>query len=397
MDKKKIYAVAIVVVILVAGVASVMALINNGDSTSSNGERTFHDSYGLEFTVPAVIKTSVVQSGPPLTFVSYLGESAMSTIIATGNDVKHGGGLNTYSAAYDLTSKATITQSAFTTTEMEKIIAMDPDLVIVAGGNSLTDTVKTFSDTLNNASIACCILKSVSEVTDDQFKAQLRLVADIFNVPERAEAVIDAGAKYVSELQGILANVETTDVKYVFAAGINWGGTGGFFRSTSAYTPFRYLGDKVMNVYSGITNVETSVLSSEVLLNYDANIHDIDMIFIDTGSGYSSVLAQFDGSTNEATIRSLSAFSTGEVYSVLPWCSRGMMPDNSIIIAYQIAALLYPSLFTNFDMNAFAEDVWETFMGYTGSGQIVYDLEMEYVDHTLGKDKGLLDRSPLVD
>lgn len=396
MDKKKIFATA-VIVILIAGIAGAIVVMNNGERASSNGERTFHDSYGLEFTVPAVIETSVVQSGPPLTFVSYLGDSAMSTIIATGNDVKHGGGLNTYSAAYDLTSIATITQSAFTTTEMEKIIAMDPDIVIVAGGNSLTDTVKTFSDTLNNASIACCVIKSVTEVTDDQFKAQLRLVADIFNVPERAEEVIDAGTQYVSELQTILANIETTDVKYVFAAGINWGGTGGFFRSTSAYTPFHYLGDKVMNVYSAITNVETSVLSSEVLLNYDANIHNIDMIFIDTGSGYTSVLEQFDGSTNEATIRSLSAFSTGEVYSVLPWCSRGMMPDNSIIIAYQIAALLYPSLFTNFDMDAFAEEVWETFMGFTGSGHVVYDLEMEYVNQTLGEDKGLLDKSPLVD
>ncbi|NLX48122.1 MAG: ABC transporter substrate-binding protein [Euryarchaeota archaeon] len=400
MGNNKVYSIVIILVVLLAGTAGAMTFINNGsnddDNDDASAERVFYDSYGLKFVVPMTIETSVVQSGPPMTFLSYLGKGVMDTIIATGNDVKHSGGLNTYNAAYDFTPIATITQNTFTTTEIEKILALNPDIVIVAGGDTLLDTVKSFSDTLNNASVACCVLKRATEVTDDGFKAQFRLMAEVFNVPERAEEVISTGAQYVSDLQEILASVETTEVKHVFAAGLTWGGAGGFYKSTSAYTPFEYLGDKVMNVYSCITDVQNSVLSSEALLNYDANVHSIDMIFIDTGSGYSTTLEQFDGSTNEKAVRALSAFTTREVYSALPWCARGTMPDNSIIIAYQIAALMYPSLFQGFDMDAFAMEVWELFMGFDGAGQTVYDLKMAYVHDTLGADKGLLDRSPLV-
>ena len=396
-NQKTIYilAVAIVGIVLCAGAAVV--LMNDNNKNTPEADRVFHDSYGLEFTVPGTITSSVIQSGPPLTFVSYLGKNAMDTIIATGSDVAHGGGLNTYSAAYDLTSKATITQSAFTTTETEKILSLNPDIVMVAGGNSLTDTVRTFSETLNGAGIACCVIKTVTEATDAEFKTQLRLVADIFGVPERAETVINAANGYVADLKTKLSTVATTDVKYVFAANINWGGADGFYKSTSSYTPFEYLGNKVVSVYTEIAGNTTTTLQPEVLLNYDQNVHGIDMIFVDTGSGYSMMLGQYNDPVIGSGIKALSAFDDGEVYSVLPWCSRGMLPDNSIVIAYQIAAMLYPSLFVGFDMDALAVEVWEVFIGYEGAGQTVYDLQIEYVENTIGNNGGLLSKSPLLD
>jgi iron complex transport system substrate-binding protein len=394
MRKNMIFAITVAVILIAAGTVYVFSTSNN-DKNESDADRTFVDSYGLEFTVPANIETSVIQSGPPLTFASYLGPSVVSTIIATGNDVKHAGGLNTYSAYYDLTEVATITQSSFTTTEAEKIIALDPDIVIVAGGSSISDTVVEFSEKMKNAGIGCCVLMSVSDVTDSQFQTQLRFLADVFNVEDRANELIEQSLKYVSDLEKRLSSVKTTDVKYVFAAGINWGGADGFFKSTSEYTPFIYLGDKVVNVYSEITSVGTSTLDKEQLYQYEKNVHSIDMIFIDTGSGYSGVLSQYD--SNPSVFNALSAFEDKEVYSVLPWCFRGMMPDNSIIIAYQIANLLYPELFENFDFDKLAQDIWSLFMGADDAGEIVYDIQKEYVNTTLGVDKDFLDKSPLVD
>lgn len=376
---------------LVAGAAVAVVVYNNNNNSEDNTPHTYTDIFGQEFTVHGKIKKSVIQSGPPLTFASYLGPDVMNTIIATGNDVKHEGGQNTYSAAYDLTDKTKITQASFLA-EIEKIVALEPDIVIVAGGNALSDSVKEFCSKLKEMGIAACAMKSVSEVNDATFQNQLRWLANVFGVSDRAEYLIAQSTGKVRELQTMLAKVENVNVKHVFAGGINWGGADGFLKSTSAYTPFIYLGNKVINVYSEITSVQTSTLGWEQLYNYESTVHDIDMIFIDSGSGYAGVKNQYTESSDN--FESLSAWGEKEVYNVLPWCSRGMMPDNSIIIAYQIAYMLYPEIFdSSFDMTAFTKEIWNLFMGFD-CGQDVYDMEMSYYEkNDLTK---LLDVCPLV-
>ena len=392
MSNPKIIAIAVVAVLVVAGAAvAVIVINNNNDSKEDSSPHTYTDIFGQEFTVNGKIKKSVIQSGPPLTFASYLGPDVMNTIVATGNDVKHAGGQNTYSAAYDLTGKATITQSSFLA-EIEKIAALEPDIVIVAGGNALSDSVKEFCAKLKDMGIAACAMKSVSEVNDETFQKQLRWLAEVFDVKDRAEQLIAQSTAKVKELQTMLAKVDSSDVKHVFAGGINWGGADGFLKSTSAYTPFIYLGNKVINVYSAITTTATSTLNWEQLYDYEDNVHDIDMIFMDSGSGYAGVKAQYQEAPSKFT--TLSAWGTKEVYNVLPWCSRGMMPDNSIIIAYQIAYMLYPEIFdSSFDMTKFTKDMWNLFMGFD-CGTNVYNMEMSYYnDNGLTK---LLDVCPLV-
>ena len=391
MVNSKIIAIAVVAVLLVSAVGVAIVVINNMNKEKDEG-RTFIDIFGQEFTVKGKIEKSVIQSGPPLTFASYLGPSVMNTIVATGTDVKHAGGLNTYSAAYDLTSKATITQSSFLSST-ETIAALHPDIVIVAGGNALSDSVKEFCTTLKNMGIAACAMKSVSEVNDATFQQQLRWLADVFGVKDRAEQLITDSTGYVTALQERLATVEAVNVKHVFAGGINWGGADGFLKSTSAYTPFIYMGDKVVNVFSELTEQQTATLEWEQLYGYETSTHDIDIIFMDSGSGYADVVSQYE--ETPAKFESLSAWGEKEVYNVLPWCSRGMMPDNSIIIAYQIAYMLYPEIFEpGFDMTKFTKDIWDLFMGFSCSTN-VYNLTMDYYED-IGLSE-LLDVCPLVE
>ncbi|MDD4280947.1 MAG: ABC transporter substrate-binding protein [Candidatus Methanofastidiosa archaeon] len=399
-DNRKTYGFLIAAILIVGGFGAwyVTSGDNGIDPEDENptGPRTLIDSFGNEFTVPSTIERSVVQSGPSLTYTSFLGPEVMGTIVATSADVSHEGGKNTYSAAYDLSGVATIPLASFLTDSIETIITLDPDIVIISSSNQLTDSVINFINTLKGAGIPVCAVSSVTGATEESFQYNLRLVANIYGIPDRAEYVIQKAQEYVRDLEALLDTVTEAETKTAFAGGINWGGALGFTKSTTEYTPFQYFGDKVRNIMFEIKewdgNPWTQQVSWEMLYDYDET-HGIDMIFIDSGSGYSLVVTEYAEFPDRFT--TLNAWQTAEVYAVLPWVSRGLLPDSSIIIAYQIALMLYPESFdASFDIEDFGKEVWETFVGYEGAGDVVYAMQREYLAG-LGVE-GLYSKSPLL-
>jgi len=380
MNTKVIIAVAAIAVVVIAGVAVYMFYGNGGDEPS---EHQYTDLYDNEFTVKGTVKTTVVESGAALRFLSYMGDGALSTIVGSNYAITdHNTGSTSYSYAKLPTNYKVL--SKVDSANAEKIIELKPDIVLIGCSKSkLSDDQALLISTLKAASIPTCVVKYVDDVTTEEFSKQVKLMGDIFGAKKRATELLNGIEKITDDLSGKIASM--SGKKNVYVGGVAFQGTKGFLWSNVAYGGLLYLDPaKIVNIAKILVPAATyqAECSFEMIYEFEKT-NTIDLAILDV-AGYA--MTAEDYANNAASYEAVNAIAEGDFYYVLPQTSSGTLHDNTLIAAYSVGKILDPEGFASVDLVQKAKEIYTLFLGSSAAGNAAYNGISSYVKGVTGSD-----------
>lgn len=195
----------------------------------------------------------------------------------------------------------------------------------------------------------------------DRLYRALRIIADVIDRQERAEAVIDFFERRIADLGRRSAADPATVPPTVYVGGIAYKGPHGFQATEPAYPPFGFVGlDSVANSGPGIARdlTHTSV-AKEMIVTWDPDFLFLDLSTLQLGEGTGGL---FELRTDPA-YRSLTAVRQGRVYGLLPynWYSQNF--GSILANAYFIGKLVRPHGFADIDPAAEADAIYSFLVG----------------------------------
>lgn len=378
MVKTKLMVIGLVAVLASAGVYAATNFDDRGND-GGDGERTLTDLFGNEFTVGKVDRL-VVDWGMAMRWVSYMGQDVIDSIVGARVAKQS---LNTGDLPYsylkfpdDYTYLSSINQNNY-----ERIVELNPDLVVFCGWSNLSDDTITFIRNLKAVGIPTCLIKSISDVRDDDFERQLTLLGKVFGKEEQARRIVDGTAQYIRDLSKRLDGV-SGEVN-VYVGGVGFNGPHTFLGTNVEYNSFNYLDSKkVINV----AKVVKPTASYGVMMEWD-DIYNaqkdpgIDICMLDL-DGFK--LTAEDYRKNPAVYNQVNAIREVGFHYSIPHTHNGTIIENTLIGAYIIGSLAYPDAFKDTDVNRVAEEVWALFYGSDEAGDLIYNGISRYVTSLTG-------------
>lgn len=379
LSKSKLL-VVLVAVIIVASAGIYVLTKDNTDKT--RGDLTLTDYYGNEFTITDNIERTVVESGGALRFVSYMGDDAINTIVGSTLEKS---ALETGSTSYSYVDMPDYKYlSDCTKANIENIKILDPDLLIVGCSKSkLTDTITETITSMKAIGIPVCVVRYLDDVTQEDYKTQVKLMGQIFDCEDRAKKLIDGTQKILDDLNSRMSSAKVS--KNVYVGGVSYMGVKGFLWSNVAYGGMLYLdSSKIVNVATEINPSATYQVELEWddIYNYQKD-KTIDLALLDMG-GYNIVKADYTG--DKAPYMKVDAIAEGDFYYILPQTSSGTLHDNTLIAAYIIGTIVCPDQFKDVDLTSVAKEIWSLFMDSDSVGEDIYDGMTKYIGGITGTD-----------
>lgn len=183
------------------------------------------------------------------------------------------------------------------------------------------------------------------------FEAALRLIGDVVGKQARAEQLIEYLHGVVDDLNTRTENIPESQRPECYAAGTVWDGPHSLTHTNGAYSPFDLL--NTPNIAANVTNRYNGDVSSEWLLQSNP-----DYIFVDLES-YNLVMNDL----NSSAYSSLKATQQDKVYAVLPYTWYWENPETSLVDAYYIGKVLYPTAFADVNFEQKANEIYSMFDG----------------------------------
>jgi iron complex transport system substrate-binding protein len=190
-------------------------------------------------------------------------------------------------------------------------------------------------------------LGTFDEIIFDSF----RLIGQIMEFDERANALIDFFTQMKKELSGRAAPLRRPQLK-IYVGGIGHRGAHGIDSTLKFYPPFEFLGIK--SVVEGLEG-DHIFIDREKLLEWDP-----DVIFIDGGGNH---LVQADAKENPHFYEHLSAFKHRRVYLTLPFNYYATNLGTCFANAYYVGTVLYPEAFKDIKQESKADDIYAFLLG----------------------------------
>lgn len=394
-NKTLLIAVVCIIIVAVAAVGAFIVLDDDDDDNKTVDPTpaptpsqdvypvTVTDGIGNTVTLKAA-PTRIVASNQGLDLMSWLGQGYWDLVVGCPYDVA--AHLDWWYApnTHDFSKVATLSDSDNMYQDGEKILTLKPDLVIIYGGSaSANENANKLVSFLAKADIQCFVINNDSsqyKTAESYIERNLIPMSKLFNASDRAQALYDQVVKWQTDLTNRLSGITADKMKYVYVAGGS-GKAGTYFlkSSWSTFYPTMILDKYVYNIMHDISDAEVYQLDYETLYNYEKNTHKIDAVFV--CSKVFPVWSQ-EVKENKDRFTAISAISEGEIYGIPQTMAR--CPDATIIDSYAIASYLYPELFSDFDINAFALEVWKFFMNDDTAGQSLYNERLEYQKETVG-------------
>ncbi len=375
MNTKAILAVAVVAIVVVAGVA-VFTLGSDKES-----DRQLEDLYGNKFTVKNDVKTSVVESGAALRFTSYMGDDAMKTIVgSTFDPANKNKGSTSYSYATFPSSYKFLVK--VDSANAEKIIDLKPDIVLIGCSKSkLSDDQTQLIGALKTVGIPTCVIKYVDDVTTDEFAKQVDLMGKIFGCEKRATELLEKVKGIIGDLSGKMSSFSET--KNVYVGGVAFMGTKDFLWSNVAYGGLLYLDPtKVVNIAKTLVPGATyqAECSFEKIYEFEKT-NTIDLALLDV-AGYEVTAGNYEA--DPSIYNKVTAIQNKNFFYVLPQTSSGTLHDNTIVAAYSIGKNIDPTGFKSVDLVSKAKEIYSIFLGSDAAGEAAYNGISAYVKGITG-------------
>jgi len=307
------------------------------------------DGYGRTVAVPGTVE-DIVGVGPgALRQLAYL--DATDRVVGVEDENK-----SMLSAPYNLANPGLQERSVIGSAgpnaggNPEAILAVDPDVICYYGDPSRAETLQRQTET---PVVGLEIVDIVDNAARETMFDTWRLLGEILDKADRAEAVITFVEETVADLTDRTADLADSEAEQAYVGAISYKGSHGIETTRKRFPPFRFAG--VENVAGEIDTDAASVqVSEEQLLAWDP----APMFVAADNLG----LAEEDLEANPA-YQDLSAAIDGEIYTILPHASYHHNYGSVLANAYFVGQTLYPDRFGDVDFESTVETIFETMLG----------------------------------
>jgi iron complex transport system substrate-binding protein len=337
---KKITAIALVAIIVLAGVLAIAfysGIIPTGPTATT---KTIIDSTGTAVEVPINVERVVALRSGIIEMLCVLGVE--DTIVGVDEQTTVGTGYGDFNVQLCPELEGITAPVSGKTVNVESVIALDPDVVFIGGYGRLS-----WIEPLKNANLTVVVthFEEIGNYTRD-----LGIIAEVMGVEERAEPII-------AQVQNILDEVDSRVSDITTAEQVT-----AYFSSHDAYhaygcTTFEHaqiVTAKGKNVAESITTWLPEI-SVEQLITWNPQV-----MFTLENTDTASILS-------DSKIQSVTAIHNQKVYSI-PECGWDFGSLRAIFAIEWMASKLYPDKFADININQEVNTFYQTVYGidYTG-------------------------------
>ncbi|MBN1387008.1 MAG: ABC transporter substrate-binding protein [Bacteroidales bacterium] len=191
---------------------------------------------------------------------------------------------------------------------------------------------------------------------DELFKS-LTLLGDLFYRQNRADSLVQYINNTINDYKTRSAG---NDSVTAYTGGVAYRGSHGISSTEPGYPPYRFL--SVNNVAESLGEVVSSPMSNQENAFIDIEqllIWDPDYIFLDA-AGEPVWHQEIDKRVLRET---LGSFSSGNVYSVLPYNWYTTNYENVLCNTWFVGKTVYPDAFNDIDIEAKCREIYSFFLG----------------------------------
>ena len=240
--------------------------------------------------------------------------------------------------------------------EAEKILSCNPDIII-----SEYEDVSKADALQKQGGVPVITLRYGSKgIFDDNVKNSLSLLGKVFNQEDRANELNN----YINNEKETISNrvKNVTEKKKVYICGLgNWGTTD-YLMTAQNYEPFNVC--NIDNVINDLPNDGIQKIEKEKFVSLG---NDIDIMIIDAAA-VKNIKPLYK---NDNTIfSSCKAWNNNEVYLQMAYNAYYTNLETALINTWFNAKVVYPSLFSDIEMNAKTNEVTNMFLNKELANQI---------------------------
>ena len=240
--------------------------------------------------------------------------------------------------------------------EAEKILSCNPDIII-----SEYEDVSKADALQKQVGVPVITLRYGSKgIFDDNVKNSLSLLGKVFNQENRANELNN----YINNEKETISNrvKNVTEKKKVYICGLgNWGTTD-YLMTAQNYEPFNVC--NIDNVINDLPNDGIQKIEKEKFVSLG---NDIDIMIIDAAA-VKNIKPLYK---NDNTIfSSCKAWINNEVYLQMAYNAYYTNLETALINTWFNAKVVYPSLFSDIEMNAKTNEVTNMFLNKELANQI---------------------------
>jgi len=317
MEKRKAFAIAAVVIVLIAAVGA--AVLINGNNTKATGtEDEVTDSLGRAVSIPEKIDSIYCVGACSLRLVSYF------DAVAKVHAVETAGTFNTRDdQTYYLINKDTFSSLPQVATDAESILALKPSIIIT----SMAADAATANDLQTKTGIPVYVINANLEFGENFYK-QISSLGTLFGEEKRAAELNKGIADLIGDITAkALINSSAT----AYACGMFYYGGASLLKASGNYLPFDY--SNLSNAITPAENGQPYVITLETLIAANPDYFFIDSI------GLSGCIASMKDYISQSTgLDAISAISHDHIYSTMVYKCYGTNWENQLINVYFVAS-----------------------------------------------------------
>lgn len=354
--------------ILLGALMAIGVLSGSGSVFAADTSTDFTDSCGTEFHLEKPLEKIIVLNRQTAEAIKILG--AEDKVIATGDSTLEN---NPYLGYEDLPDMGDTGEL-----NMEAIIAMDPDAVLVH-----TNRATELEDTLTPAGIEVIRIDNYQpEKLDDE----MLLLGTILGEEERAQEFLQYKNAIEEETASRVAEIPDSEKKTVMALSV------GFLNSQGGYRIFPCMninGD--MGVGEGYSTILAGGIDASPEIQYDPSVGDTTILVEEEYAlscnpqvitlhgtwlgGYNCTdESEFqDVIDNIYAISSIDQMEAGKNKDVYIFHTDFLGASKRHIGVLQLCKYLYPEQFADIDVEKYAEEYFETWLGTEYKGIWYYE------------------------
>lgn len=335
-------------VLLVLSLAVMAASSCDTDDGKVKEGRLVIDSTGRQVIIPDTVKSVIALKAGAMRLLSYIEVTDLVSHVEESERRRNVPYLFAHPGLRDMP-----VIGAGNNYDTELLAAARSDLIIA------TYMSKHEADRVQRLSRKPVILLDYGDLGSgiDKLFASIRLLGDIFHREERSDSLL-AFIRSTMDSCAQRAAAATEKPRQAYIGGVAYNGAHGITSTEPAYPPFDII--SVPNMAGGLQQ-NGNALSHEVVYIDQEQLVDWDppVLFLDA-AGRQIWEEEISG---QPMIRTLSALSRGEAYTVLPYNWNTTNYENLLSNVWYIGTVMMPSAFGDIDYREKAREVFRFFHG----------------------------------
>jgi iron complex transport system substrate-binding protein len=251
--------------------------------------------------------------------------------------------------------------------DAEKILELKPDVIFTT---YVSD--KSAADNLQSKTGIPVVAISYGKVSafDPNVYESIKIIGKTIGDEKRAQQVVEFMKKCENDLDNRTKGISNNQKPNTYVGALSMKGLHGIESTQGNYSLFNAV--HALNVVDETGRTGSFMIDKEKLIVWNP-----DKIFIDFGG---LTIVKADYKKNLEFYKTLTAFNSGEVYSLLPYNFYSTNIDTAMADAYYIGKVLYPEKFKDIDIEKKANEIYKFLLGKEVYSQMTEDFgELEEI------------------